>query len=93
MKSNFDIAGWAAVLLALWVWIVPAAAEASQKCQCENGVIVHAMDDGDDACEDACSGMGGGKVWNPDEDEDDSGEEDGAVAPRHPPAHRGSRHR
>ena len=47
----------------------PAAAFASVKCQCNNGMLAEAMDadyDDDNAnesCNDACSDMGGGRVW------------------------------
>jgi len=55
----------------------PAAAFATVKCQCNNGAVSHAMgydydDDGlDEACNDACSELGGGRVWSVDTDEDD----------------------
>jgi hypothetical protein len=47
----------------------PGAVSASVKCQCNNGMLAEAMDAdyGDDdveqACEDACSELGGGHVW------------------------------
>jgi len=55
----------------------PAAAFASVKCQCNNGMIAEAMDadyDDDNAnesCNDACSDMGGGRVWNAETDQDE----------------------
>jgi hypothetical protein len=48
-----------------------APASASVKCPCNNGSIGHAMGadsddyDADDACDDACSVAGGGRVWDP----------------------------
>ena len=50
---------------------------ASLKCQCNNGAISHAMDadyddpDAADACNDACSTSGGGRVWSVDSDQND----------------------
>jgi len=48
------------------VWLLPAATTADTKCMCNNGTTVQSMDDdGDDAtCEDACSMLGGGRVWD-----------------------------
>jgi hypothetical protein len=61
-----------ASLFALLCLLLPGAALASTKCQCNNGSIAISMDDGDDACDDACDGMGGGRQWQPsDSDEDD----------------------
>jgi len=54
----------------------PVAAVASVKCQCNNGMTSEAMDaDYDDgnaneSCNDACSEMGGGRVWNEETDQD-----------------------
>lgn len=66
----------------------PAAALATVKCQCNNGSVAQAMDvDYDDenldaACDDACSMLGGGRVWNFDTDRNDVVEE---VPPRREP--------
>ena len=52
----------------------PGTAFATVKCQCNNGAISHAMgsdyDDDDlaEACNDACSESGGGRVWQLDQD-------------------------
>ena len=64
-----------ASLFALFCLLLPGAALASTKCQCNNGAIAIATDDGDGACDDACDGMGGGSAWQPDDsdDGDDSG--------------------
>jgi hypothetical protein len=65
---------FAVVLICL---LSPAAAFATVKCQCNNGAISQAMgadyddDDVDDACNDACSGMGGGRVWSVASDDED----------------------
>lgn len=70
------LAGIAVLLLCL---LGPGTAFASVKCQCNNGTLAHAMsadyDDSDveDSCNDACSSSGGGRVWNVDTDDDDSG--------------------
>ena len=56
-------------------------AQATVKCQCNNGTIAHAMsvdyddDDLDEACNDACSMSGGGRVWNVDTDRGYGGDE------------------
>lgn len=68
------LAAWVALLLGL----APAAV-ASTKCLCNNGTIVQSMDDGEGVCEDACSELGGGRVWTPD---DADGDDDGADAGR-----------
>jgi hypothetical protein len=52
----------------------PGAAFATVKCQCNNGSISHAMgasfddEDVEDSCNDACSELGGGRVWRLDQD-------------------------
>lgn len=58
-------------LFVLTCLLLPGAALASTKCQCNNGAIVNSMDDGDGACDDACDDMGGGSVWQPEDSEDD----------------------
>jgi len=82
-------AGGAILLLALFA---PGTALATVKCQCNNGSITQAMDvdyddeDLDAACNDACSMLGGGRVWNVDTDQYDEAI-DGAhrrVEPRRP---------
>lgn len=69
------------VALLLLCLLAPATAFASVKCQCNNGMISHAMDadydddDSDEACNDACDELGGGRVWSVDTDQnDDSGD-------------------
>ena len=57
-------------LFALICLLLPGPAQASTKCQCNNGTIAISMDDGDDACDDACDEMGGGRVWQPSDSED-----------------------
>ncbi|MGH0032947.1 MAG: hypothetical protein ACQGVC_24405 [Myxococcota bacterium] len=71
-------------LLALVAGLLAAApALASVKCQCNNGTLAHAMgadwddDDVEEACNDACSESGGGRVWSVDEDDDYSDSDDG----------------
>ena len=55
----------------------PTAAFASVKCQCNNGTMSEAIDadyddeDVDEACNEACSELGGGRVWNVDTDQQD----------------------
>jgi len=51
-------------------WLLPAAALASTKCMCNNGTTVESMDDEADdyTCNDACSMLGGGRVWDPELD-------------------------
>jgi len=66
-------------LFALVCLFLPGAARASTKCQCNNGTIAISMDDGDDACDDACDEMGGGKVWQPGDSGDDDGSDVGTV--------------
>jgi len=67
----------AGIAVSLIFLLGPATALASVKCQCNNGAIAHAMDaDFDDpdvaeACNDACSTSGGGRVWSVDTDQDD----------------------
>jgi hypothetical protein len=65
-------------LFAIVCLFLPGAALASTKCQCNNGTIAISIDDGDDACDDACDGMGGGKVWQP-SDSTDGGSDVGTV--------------
>ena len=67
-----------ASLFTLICLLLPGAALASTKCQCNNGSIAISMDDGDDACDDACDGLGGGQQWQP-SDSDDDDDSDGAV--------------
>jgi len=52
-------------LFALSCLLLPGPALASTKCQCNNGTIAISMDDGEDACDDACDGLGGGSAWQP----------------------------
>jgi hypothetical protein len=65
-------AGGAILCLALFA---PGPALATVKCQCNNGAIAEATDvdyddeDLDAACNDACSMLGGGRVWNVDTDQ------------------------
>ncbi len=72
MLDRLALSAGIAILLA--VLLGPGAALASVKCQCNNGSVATAMDadyddeDADDACNDACSGLGGGRVWNVDTD-------------------------
>jgi hypothetical protein len=66
-----------AIALSLACLLGSGTALASVKCQCNNGATSHAMDadydddDAEDACNDACSTMGGGRVWNVDRDRSD----------------------
>lgn len=52
----------------------PGTAYATLKCQCNNGTRAHAMgsdfgdEDAEEACNDACSASGGGRVWQLDLD-------------------------
>jgi hypothetical protein len=80
-------------LLAIAAFLIcvfgPGAAFANLKCQCNNGVIEWDMssdpddDDAEESCNDACSGAGGGSVWNVDDDDDDGdGDETTVVRPR-----------
>jgi len=56
----------------------PGTALATVKCQCNNGMVVEAVDadydddDVADSCSDACDGFGGGRVWNLETDDDDT---------------------
>jgi hypothetical protein len=67
LDRSIPWAGGAILLLAL---VVPGTALATVKCQCNNGSITQAMSvdyddpDLDEACNDACSMLGGGRVWN-----------------------------
>ena len=47
--------------------LTATTAIASTQCFCDNGVTVQSMvDDGDDGdCDDACSQLGGGRLWTP----------------------------
>jgi len=54
-----------ASLFALTCLLLPGVALASTKCQCNNGTIAISMDDGEDACDDACDELGGGSAWKP----------------------------
>ena len=55
----------------------PGTALATVKCQCNNGMVVEAVDadydddDAADSCNDACDGFGGGRIWNSETDDDD----------------------
>lgn len=69
----------ASVVIALASLLAAGSATASTKCQCENGAIVHSMEDGEDACEDACSMFGGGREWSQDEAQGDDGDDDSIV--------------
>ena len=79
----------ALLLLAL---LAPGTALATVKCQCNNGSITQATsvdyddEDLDAACNDACSMLGGGRVWNVDTDQYDEAIDDGhrRVEPRRP---------
>jgi hypothetical protein len=81
----------AGFVLALVCLLAPPAAQATVKCQCNNGTIAHAMnadygdEDAEEECNDACSTAGGGRVWNVDTDSNDT---DVTVDDRHrmPPA-------
>lgn len=62
--------------------LAPGASLASVKCQCNDGSIVRAMgadyddEDVDEACNDACSMQGGGRVWSVDRDRNDDDDDD-----------------
>ena len=72
-----------AVLFAL---LLPGAALASVKCQCNNGSVVNAMgadyddEDVDEECNDACSTQGGGRAWSVDRDQDDGDDDDDSTS-------------
>jgi len=74
MLNRTIVSGIAVLLVSL---LGPAAASASVKCQCNNGTITYAMnadyddEDVNDSCDDACSELGGGRVWSVDTDDDD----------------------
>jgi len=67
----------AAIAVLLVGLLGPGTAFATVKCQCNNGTLAHAMgadyDDEDvaEACDEACSSSGGGRVWSVDNDDDD----------------------
>jgi hypothetical protein len=60
MKTRRALAMAMATFLSGSTWWLADAARADQKCLCNNDAIVTAMSDDDDACQDACSEMGGG---------------------------------
>jgi hypothetical protein len=68
---------WAGGAILLLAFFAPGTALATVKCQCNNGAITQAMsvdyddDNLDAACNDACSMLGGGRVWNVDTDQVD----------------------
>ena len=77
------------LVLVLICTLGPGSALATVKCMCDNGRVVHSMQDGEDACDDACQiHGGGGRVWSPDYDSDD--DDDGRVRrrPNKPPKDR-----
>ena len=71
LDRTIHLMGIAVFLICL---LGPGTALATLKCQCYNGTISHAMgsdfgdDDAEEACNDACSESGGGRVWQLDED-------------------------
>ena len=81
-------AGGAILLVALFA---PGTALATVKCQCNDGAIAEAMSvdyddpDLDEACNDACSMLGGGRVWNVDTDQVDDGDGDARRHRHHRP--------
>ena len=68
MSDRFLWAGSAILLLT--GLLGGGAAQASVRCQCNNGTVTQAMgvdsddDDVDAACNEACDMLGGGRVWN-----------------------------
>jgi len=84
LERSIFSAGIAVFLICL---LSPAAAFATVKCQCNNGTLSDAMDadygddDADEACNEACSEMGGGRVWNVDTDQEDG--DDVTIRNRH----------
>jgi len=66
-----------ALLLAALL-IAPSAAQASSKCQCDNGKTLTIDSSDEDACQSACDLRGGGHAWSP---EDQQGDEPAAAAP------------
>jgi hypothetical protein len=89
MKTQYALVAGIGALLAALISIAPSAAQASQGCECENGVTVHTADDDANACVEACEGMGG---WAPEDDGDDD-DDDVVVVPRRPPASKPGRPR
>jgi hypothetical protein len=89
-KRSVFIAG---ITLSLACLLGPGSAQATVKCQCNNGSVTHAMDaDYDDdahdqaeSCNDACSTLGGGRAWSVDSDQEDGGDTIRVRGPR-PPA-------
>jgi hypothetical protein len=79
------------IILVLMCLLGPGSAQATVKCQCNNGTVAHAMnsdyddDDLEESCNDACSMSGGGRVWSVESDRDD---DDVTIRPRgtRPPA-------
>ena len=69
-----------ALVAAAWL---PRVAQASLKCQCNDGAIVESRDDDAD-CDDVCSGMGGGSVWTP-RDEQGAQDDGGPITVRRRP--------
>jgi hypothetical protein len=71
LDRSIRLVGIAVFLICL---LGPGTAFATLKCQCNNGMISHAMgadfsdDDAEDSCNDACSESGGGRVWQLDQD-------------------------
>jgi hypothetical protein len=78
--NRFELSTGIAVLLA--GVLGAGAAQATVKCQCNNGSVVQATgvdyddEDLDAACNDACSMLGGGRVWNVDTDRDEDDDDD-----------------
>jgi hypothetical protein len=73
-KRSTLIIGFALTLI---FGLASPAAQATVKCQCNNGTLAHALDadygdeDADENCNDACSQSGGGRVWSVDTDRTD----------------------
>ena len=71
LDRNIRLVGIAVFLICL---LGPGTALATLKCQCNNGTRAHAMgsdfgdEDAEEACNDACSESGGGRVWQLDQD-------------------------
>jgi hypothetical protein len=78
------LAGIALLLICL---LGPGIASASVKCRCNNGTITEDMssdyddDDLDAACDDACSDLGGGRLWSPDTDDNGDNGDDVTIRP------------
>jgi hypothetical protein len=66
------------IAIFLVLLLAPGAALATVKCQCNNGTLSHAMgadyddEDVEESCDEACSELGGGRVWSVDSDRDDN---------------------